>query len=240
MTHPFLGGAAYDVPIQATSNSLDITAMRFELNTGTDAMQILYMLTGSSVSAYGSTKDTWTNAAYRVITFTTPFKRDTNPDFYDWFVGNAKEVKAENLYGYKITASSIPVTVPDSTLTGRGAQSFEGTAPVFNALFWSSADGAAFPDTSLRTKIGCYVHYSVSRYGSPVTYRWSASAYIYSANAADKYNVASHTATKTTSSFVKPATPTEVEPISSAGNLYFADQPTGDLLTWLNANATKI
>lgn len=89
----FLGLAAYDVPIQATSNSLDITAMRFELNTGTDAMQILYMLTDSSVNAYGSTDDTWTNAAYRVITFTTPFKRDINPDFYDWFVSNAVRKK---------------------------------------------------------------------------------------------------------------------------------------------------
>lgn len=37
--------------------------------------------------------NTWTNAAYRVITFTTPFKRDTNPEFYDWFVSNAVRKK---------------------------------------------------------------------------------------------------------------------------------------------------
>lgn len=85
----FLSYTPQDVSIQASSNSLDITAMRFEISTATDAMQILYMLPGSSVSAYGSTEGIWTNQAYRVITFTEPFKRENNAAFYDWFINNA-------------------------------------------------------------------------------------------------------------------------------------------------------
>lgn len=85
----FLSYTPQDVSIQASSNSLDITAMRFEISTATDAMQILYMLPGSSVSAYGSTESIWTNQAYRVITFTEPFKRENNVAFYDWFINNA-------------------------------------------------------------------------------------------------------------------------------------------------------
>lgn len=85
----FLSYTPQDVSIQASSNSLDITAMRFEISTATDAMQILYMLPGSSVSAYGSTEGIWTNQAYRVLTFTEPFKRENNAAFYDWFINNA-------------------------------------------------------------------------------------------------------------------------------------------------------
>lgn len=85
----FLSYTPQDVSIQASSNSLDITAMRFEISTATDAMQITYMLPGSSVSAYGSTESIWTNQAYRVITFTEPFKRENNVAFYDWFINNA-------------------------------------------------------------------------------------------------------------------------------------------------------
>ena len=85
----FLSYTPQDVSIQASSNSLDITAMRFEISTATDAMQILYMLPGSSLSAYGSTESIWTNQAYRVITFTEPFKRENNVAFYDWFINNA-------------------------------------------------------------------------------------------------------------------------------------------------------
>lgn len=85
----FLSYTPQDVSIQASSNSLDITAMRFEISTATDAMQILYMLPGSSVSAYDSTESIWTNQAYRVITFTEPFKRENNVAFYDWFINNA-------------------------------------------------------------------------------------------------------------------------------------------------------
>ena len=85
----FLSYTPQDVSIQASSNSLDITAMRFEISTATDAMQIIYMLPGSSVSAYGSTEGIWTNQAYRVITFTEPFKRENNAAFYDWFINNA-------------------------------------------------------------------------------------------------------------------------------------------------------
>lgn len=78
-----------DVSIQASSNSLDITAMRFEISTATDAMEILYMLPGSSVSAYGSTEGIWTNQAYRVITFTQPVQYEGNEEFVRWFVDNA-------------------------------------------------------------------------------------------------------------------------------------------------------
>lgn len=85
----FLSYTPQDVSIQASSNSLDITAMRFEISTATDAMQILYMLPGSSVSAYGSTEGIWTNQAYRTITFTQPVQYQDNEEFVRWFVDNA-------------------------------------------------------------------------------------------------------------------------------------------------------
>lgn len=44
----------------------------------------------------------------------------------------------------------------------------------------------------------------------------------------------------TSSSFVKPTTPTFCTVPSDTATLYFADQPTGSLLTWLNTYATPV
>lgn len=51
-------------------------------------------VTGDPFVVYTYTNDdtpvnTWTNQAYRVITFTEPFKRENNAPFYDWFINNA-------------------------------------------------------------------------------------------------------------------------------------------------------
>ena len=45
------------------------------------------------IGVYNLTDNVWGSSSYRVITFTTPVKRDTNPDFYDWFVSNAVRKK---------------------------------------------------------------------------------------------------------------------------------------------------
>lgn len=66
----------------------------------------------------------WVNQAYRAITFTQPMQYQGNEEFVKWFTANAKQVKAENLYGYKITASTIPITVPDCTLSTNGSEDF--------------------------------------------------------------------------------------------------------------------
>lgn len=186
---------------------------------------------------------TWTNTAYRVITFTKPVKRKGNEAFYDWFVSNAKEVKAENLYGYKFTSGTeIPVTVPSSTLTMSNVEEKkDGTAPVFSALFWNTKIGSdVFVIDNYNVKIQSSVTYKVSHPSTSRTYTATGVGYINLINpAGNLYSLANITDTyKTSTSFIKPDTPTT----SDANNiiLYFADQPTGSLLTWLNTYATKI
>ena len=191
------------------------------------------------VGAYSN--GTWEDSSLRTITFTQPVQYQGNEEFVKWFTANAKEVKAENLYGYKITASTIPITVPDCTLSTRGSEEFEGTNPLFSALFWNSTSGTTFSDDNLRVKINSSVSYMVYRNGTGQYVRVS-NAYIKETKA-DGYSIimaqyaSGHT---TTSSFVKPSTPMYCTPLSSIDNLYFADEPTGDLLTWLNKYATKI
>lgn len=86
----FLSQTAHNVSIQANSNSHDITAMRFELRNDTGAMEISYVVPGgNSFSAY---HETWTNAAYRAITFTEPVKYYGNEEFVRWFVDNAVQI----------------------------------------------------------------------------------------------------------------------------------------------------
>lgn len=92
----FLSVTAYDVPIMATSNSFDMTAMRFEINTGTDKMEILYMQSNHSMDAYGSEESVlWTDAGYRVITFTKPVQYAGNEAFIKWFTANAIQLPAK-------------------------------------------------------------------------------------------------------------------------------------------------
>ena len=197
-----------------------------------DADAFIY---GNSFEAYNRETDRWNNEAYRVITFTEPFERWYHAPFYDWFVSNAKEVKAENLYGYKFTSgTTIPVTVPASTLTGDATQQIlDGTAPLFNVLCWHNADGnTSFANSDLCTKISSRVRYIKMQ--SANTFRRYAYSYVSMTSInGNKYNIAS----KGISSLTAPSSAIVV---SDVDNLYFADEPTGDLLTWLNKYATKI
>lgn len=101
--------------------------------------------------------------------------------------------------------------------------------------------GTTFSDDNLRVKITSNVSYMVYRNGTGKYVRVT-NAYI-EEEKADGYSIimaeysSGHT---TTSSFVKPERPYYCKPLSSIDNLYFADEPTGDLLTWLNKYATKI
>lgn len=121
-----------EVNIGEISSSTNISILDPDY-TGTDPL----LLTGISVSGNSISFEThlngeqilytaysdgaWEDSSMRVITFTQPVQYQGNEEFVKWFTANAKEVKAENLYGYKITASTIPITVPNCTLSTRGS-----------------------------------------------------------------------------------------------------------------------
>lgn len=219
--------------VEFTSDSTSYATMT--INYGSS-----YGTSGYSISdiQYDTTQvnnaATWANQAYRVITFTAPVKREGNEAFYDWFVSNAKRVKAKNLYGYKFTSGTeIPVTVPNHTLTEKGTQqTLNGTAPLFGVLCWHNADGnTSFANSDLCTKIGSRVRYVWVT--SSLQGRYSYSYVSTTSINGDNYNIASKRAMSLTA-------PSSATVVSDVDNLYFADQPTGDLLTWLNTYATKI
>lgn len=228
-----------DFNINFNSNGGSFTRIYYsEEAAKSDPIRYIASPSGTYLTVYNN--GAWEDQAYRVITFTQPVQYQGNEEFVKWFTDNAKEVKAENLYGYKITASTIPITVPDCTLSTNGSEDFEGTNPLFDALFWNSTSGTTFSDDNLRVKINTSVSYMVYRSGGQ--YVRVSNAYIEETNTAG-YSILMAEYTSgyiTTSSFVKPARPYQCKPLSSIGNLYFADEPTGDLLTWLNKYATKI
>ena len=234
----FLSQTAHNVSIQANSNSHDITAMRFELRNDTGAMEISYVVPGgNSFSAYHKT---WTNAAYRIITFTQPVQYQGNEGFVRWFVDNAVPVGKGINY---LLNDSIRGTT--SYLTSFSSYDFEKTqlSPLFENVSFKYK-GKEF------TEIYCsgYLRQSQLSTGSGSTKKYMNTATLHIdlhfTNGDYTVNIASNSATNRTewqsSPYGYPSYPTGLDLSTKDIILSFDTAPTGSFLTWLNSNAILI
>lgn len=62
-----------------TSMSLSITGLAL-------TKRLFYINDGGTTTVF---QNSWLSDDYRTITFTQPFFREANADFYDWFIANA-------------------------------------------------------------------------------------------------------------------------------------------------------
>ena len=234
----FLSQTAHNVSMQANSNSHDITAMRFELRNDTGAMQISYVVPGgNSFSAYHKT---WTNAAYRAITFTQPVQYEGNEAFVRWFIDNA--VPVDGGINYLLNDSIRGTT---SYIINASRYDFKKTqlSPLFENVSFKYK-GKEF------TEIYCsgYLHRSQLSTGSGSTKKYMNSSTLHInlsfTNGDYTVGIASNDATNRTawqsSSSSYPSYPTGLDLSTKDIILSFDTAPTGSFLTWLNENATLI
>ena len=197
----------------------------------------------------GETKNEWLNQARRVITFTTPVKRDTNPDFYDWFVSNA--VRGGGV-AYKLNSDiTCSTTRRLSGMNSNYGRSYiDDCTPRLTEM--PNGSKILLHDGNLADLTGITVEGEQSieeKTLSSKTYiRSSLTMWMhYVKKAPDSLGLTcmiNGTQTVYGSQKMKGAgsvtCPSSMTYTTHNEILLFSAVPTGNLLTWLNTNATKI
>lgn len=228
--------------LYTTFESNGTTYPTFNFTYGTTTGLYYNSTLAYTLASGGELVSTWANTAYRVITFTTPFKRDTNPEFYDWFVSNSVQQQSWRLNS-RITVNALPSYAKSTSASTKYLDSTQST-PYFTGLKYTVNDGTSiFNQISVRGSMERLVENITSgMYAGRYRYITRVYAYLQSNPSYFGYGQSYNSLTNTNASGgTFPASNPKVEiAIDTPEILHFIDEPTGDLLTWLNANATPV
>lgn len=210
-----------------------------------DADAFIY---GNSFEAYNRETDRWNNEAYRVITFTEPFERWYHAPFYDWFVSNAVRGGVAYKLNSDITCSTtrrlsgmnsnygrsyIDDCTPRLTEMPNGSKILlhDGNLADLTGITvegeQSIEEKTLSSKTYIRSSLTMWMHYvkkAPDSLGLTCTINGTQTVY-----GSQKMKGAGSV---TCPSSMTYTTNNEI--------LLFSAVPTGNLLTWLNTNATKI
>lgn len=219
--------------LYTTFESNGTTYPTFNFTYGTTTGLYYNSTLAYTLASGGELVTTWANTAYRVITFTTPFKRDTNPDFYDWFVSNAVYAKGWKL-NETITAYAR-TGYPASSSSSSKNIGRDSCAPNFTGLSYTVDDG-----TTIYTDIYTTAYYYRSRVSGykKYTYRSVTNMTLrVGSESMSGTETASRTSTSSTSNF--PSNPQSANVTTSQQILYFKELPS-TIISWLLTNATPV
>lgn len=194
----------------------------------------------------------WSDSAYRTITFTQPIKYEGNEEFIRWFVDNAVQVSAEKATVYKLNESITCSTTQSlsGTSSNLGNLYAYNCTPYFTEIPAGSKillSNGNLDDLTGITVTGQqkitlktisnkkYLNPSLEmlmHYSKDVTAGNNTSFLIGSAQTTS--------GGMTMQGLGKVHCPSSMTYTTNNEILLFSTAPTGDLLTWLNTNTTKI
>lgn len=235
------GTWVFNNTLTAWPTSLNNTSISVACVSNSKPFENLDFVNGDSSSIkYGTTTvktTSWSDVAYRIVTFALPFDGTDNLAFYDWFVTNA--IKSDCL-NWKLNPSigcSTTTTYPASTVNASKQILKSSCSPLIQNVSFT-VNGTQYNEISVS---GTYYRGTERRQGSMYSYT-ETRMHLSALGSATPITLGTGSIRKRqstpTSSIRYPSGNTSCSVTTSEQVLTFTAIPTGTMLTWLLNNAT--
>lgn len=240
-----------DFNVNFNSNGSSFTGIYYSGEVSkSDPIRYIASPSGTYLTVYDN--GAWKDQAYRTITFTEPVQYEGNEEFIRWFVDNAVQVSAEKVTVYKLNESITCST----TQSLSGTSSNSGNLYAYNCTpyFTEIPTGSKIllSNGNLDDLTGIIVTgqqkitlktISNKKYLNPSLEMLMHYSKDVTAGNNTSFLIGSAQTTSggmTMQGLGKVHCPSSMTYTTNNEILLFSTAPTGDLLTWLNTNTTKI
>lgn len=235
------GTWVFNNTLTAWPTSLNNTSISVACISNSKPFENFDFVNGDSSSIkYGTTTvkaTSWSDVAYRIVTFALPFDGTDNLAFYDWFVTNA--IKSDCL-NWKLNPSiecSTTTTYPASTVNAGKQIPKSSCSPLIQNVSFT-VSGTQYNEISVS---GTYYRGTERKQGDVYSYT-ETRMYLSAFGSTTPITLGTGSSRKRQSTPVSsiryPSGNTSCSVTTSEQVLTFTAIPTGTMLTWLFNNAT--